>query len=86
MTALSFEPSIRSNMQFYKVMPSVSFCTKKTDSLQYCQSFFKQCSSVNHGENKLSTRQQADIMAILAKYGSTDGLTFDHYETDWDFD
>ena len=31
----------------YKVMPSVSFCTKKTDSLQYCQSFFKQCSLVN---------------------------------------
>ena len=26
-----------------------------------------------------------DIMAILAKYGSTDGLSFDHYETDWDF-
>ena len=40
----------------------------------------------HHGENKLSSRQQADIMAILAKYGSTDGLTFDHYETDWDFD
>ena len=38
------------------------------------------------GENKLSPKQQADIMAILAKYGSTDGIRFDHYETAWDFD
>ena len=40
----------------------------------------------HHGDNKLSPRQQADIMAILAKYGSTDGLAFDHYDTAWDFD
>ena len=40
----------------------------------------------HHGDNKLSPRQQADIMAILAKYGSTDGIRFDHYETGWDFD
>ena len=39
----------------------------------------------HHGENKLSPRQQADIMAILAKFGSTEGLTFDHYETAYDF-
>lgn len=40
----------------------------------------------HHGENKLTPRQQADIMAILAKFGSTDGLAFDQYEMDWDFD
>lgn len=40
----------------------------------------------HHGDNKLSPKQQADIMAILAKYGSIDDLAFDHYETDWDFD
>ena len=38
------------------------------------------------GENKLSPKQQADIVAILATFGSTDGLAFDHYETAWDFD
>ena len=38
------------------------------------------------GENKLTPKQQADIMEILAKYGPTDGLAFDHYETSWDFD
>lgn len=40
----------------------------------------------HHGENKLSPREQAEILAILAKYGPIDGLTFDHYETDWDFE
>ena len=40
----------------------------------------------HHGDNKLSPRQQADIMAILATFGSTDGIRFDHYETAWDFD
>ena len=39
----------------------------------------------HHGENKLLPRQQEDIMQILAKYGSTDGLKFDHYEMDYDF-
>ena len=39
----------------------------------------------HHGENKLSPRQQEDVMQILAKYGSTDGLAFDHYEMDYDF-
>ena len=39
----------------------------------------------HHGENKLSPKQQDDIMQILAKFGSTDGIKFDHYETDWDF-
>ena len=39
----------------------------------------------HHGENKLSPRQQEDIMKILAKYGSTNGLKFDHYEEDFNF-
>lgn len=39
----------------------------------------------HHGENKLSPRQQDDIMQILSRFGSTEGITFDHYETDWDF-
>ena len=28
----------------------------------------------------------AGIMQILAKFGPTEGLNFDHYVTDWDFD
>ena len=40
----------------------------------------------HHGENMLSPKQQADIMEILAKFGPTEGLNFDHYVTGWDFD
>ena len=39
----------------------------------------------HHGENKLSPRQQQDIMQILSDFGPTDGLAFDHYETDFNF-
>ena len=39
----------------------------------------------HHGENKLTPKQQDDIMQILARFGSTDGIKFDQYETDWDF-
>ncbi|MBQ8990058.1 MAG: hypothetical protein IJ067_10250 [Prevotella sp.] len=39
----------------------------------------------HHGENKLSPRQQQDILQILAKFGPTEGLAFDHYETDFNF-
>ncbi len=39
----------------------------------------------HHGENLLSPRQQQDILNILAKFASTDGIRFDHYVEDWDF-
>ena len=40
---------------------------------------------VHHCENKLSPKQQDDIMQILSHFCCTDGIHFDHYETDWDF-
>ena len=40
---------------------------------------------VYHGENMLTPTQQHDILQILAQYGSTEDIKFDHYETDWDF-
>ena len=40
---------------------------------------------VHHDENKITPKQQDDIMQILAKFGSTEGIKFNHYETDWDF-
>lgn len=39
----------------------------------------------HHGERLLTPRQQQDILDILARFGSTDGLSFDHYVTDFDF-
>ena len=40
----------------------------------------------HHGENKITPKQQDDIMQILARFGSTEGIKFDHYETDWNFE
>ena len=37
------------------------------------------------GENLLSPEQQDEIMKIIAKFGSTDGIRFDHYVEAWDF-
>ena len=39
----------------------------------------------HHGERLLSPRKQQDILNILAMYGSTDGVAFDHYVTAFDF-
>ena len=39
----------------------------------------------HHGENLLTPEQQDAIMKIIAKFGSTDGIHFDHYVMDWDF-
>ena len=39
----------------------------------------------HHGENKLSPSQQEDIMQIVSQFGPTDGLSFDHYVTEYNF-
>ena len=41
---------------------------------------------VHHGENMLSPQKQEEILAVLAKFGSIEGIEFDHYVTDWNFD
>ena len=41
---------------------------------------------VHHGENMLMPKEQDEIMKIIAKFGSTEGIKFDHYITGWDFD
>ena len=41
---------------------------------------------VHHGDNLLSPKQQEDILNIIAKFGPIEGVQFDHYVTDWNFD
>ena len=41
---------------------------------------------VNNGENMLSPKQQEDILNIIADFGRTEDIKFDHYVTDWNFD
>ena len=40
----------------------------------------------HHGEITLSPKQQADILQIVAQYGPLDGIKFDGYKVDWDFE
>ena len=40
---------------------------------------------VHHGENMISPEKQQEILKILSRFGSTDGIRFDHYVEDWDF-
>ena len=35
---------------------------------------------------QITPQQQQEILNILAQYGPTEGLTFDHYEKGWDFE
>jgi len=39
----------------------------------------------HHGEQKLTPRQQQDILQIVSAYGTTDDVFFDHYELGYDF-
>ena len=62
---------------------------EKAEARMYVKNYF---SSGNgpyyryyHGENLLSPKQQEDIMKILADYGPTEDLAFDHYVADFDF-
>ena len=40
---------------------------------------------VHKGENMIYPQKQDEIMDILSKFGSTEGIRFDHYVEDWDF-
>ena len=39
----------------------------------------------HHGERLISPLLQKEILGIMAHYGSTEGLSFDHYVTSYDF-
>ena len=62
---------------------------QKAEARMYVKSYFSSGNGpyyrYHHGENLLSPKQQEDIMKILADYGPTEDLAFDHYVTDFDF-
>ena len=62
---------------------------RKAEARQRVRSYFSKGMGpyyrFHHGENKLTPKQQDDIMQILAQFGSIEGIKFDHYETGWDF-
>lgn len=62
---------------------------QKAEARQCVHAFFGRGNGtyyrIHHGENLLSPEKQNKIMKIIARFGSTDGIKFDHYVTDWDF-
>lgn len=62
---------------------------EKAEARMYVKSYFSSGNGpyyrYHHGENLLSPKQQEDIMKILADYGPTEDLAFDHYVADFDF-
>ena len=71
--------------QLYKNVPRHQKAEARECVMNYFSSGCGPYYRYHHGENLLSPRQQEDIMNILARFGSTDGLAFDHYVTDFDF-
>lgn len=62
---------------------------QRAEARQNVRSFFSDGNGpyyrYHHGENLLSPEQQDAIMKIITKFGSTDGIRFDHYVEAWDF-
>ena len=62
----------------------------KAEARQAVSSFFGrgngQYYRAKNGEIQLTPKQQEGIMKIIAQFGPTDGIKFDHYITTWDFD
>lgn len=63
---------------------------QKAEARQCVRSFFSSGNGpyyrAHHGEIMLSPEEQDKIMKIITIFGSTEGIEFDHYVTDWDFD
>ena len=62
----------------------------KTAARQSVSSYFGrgngQYYRAHHGEILLSPKQQEDILRIVSQFGPLDGIKFDRYTTDWDFE
>ena len=62
---------------------------QKAEARQCVHAFFGRGNGpyyrVHHGEKMLSPEEQDEIMKIIAKFGSIEGIKFDHYITTWDF-
>ena len=62
----------------------------KTAARQSVSSYFGrgngQYYRAHHGEILLSPKQQEDILKIVSQFGPLDGIKFEHYKVDWDFE
>ena len=71
--------------QLYKNLPRHLKADARRSVANYFSSGNGPYYRYHHGDNKLTPQQQKDVLNILAKFGSTDGLSFDHYEAGFNF-
>lgn len=71
--------------QLYKNLPRHLKADARRSVANYFSSGNGPYYRYHQGDNKLTPQQQKDILNILAKFGSTDGVSFDHYETCFNF-
>jgi hypothetical protein len=62
----------------------------RAEARRYVSSYFGRGNGpyyrAHHGEITLSPKQQEDILKIVANFGPIDGIKFDGYKIDWDFE
>lgn len=71
--------------KLYKHVPSHQVSLARNEVYDYLGGYTAAYYRYHHGERLLSPVQQQAILDILARYGSTEGLRFDHYSTSYDF-
>ena len=72
--------------QLYRNIPSYMRAEARRSVSSLFGSGNGQYYRAHHGEIMISPKRQEEIMEVLAKYGSTEGIKFDHYVSVWDFD
>ena len=72
--------------QLYRNIPSYMRAEARRSVSSLFGSGNGQYYRAHHGEIMISPKRQQEIMEVLAKYGSTEGIKFDHYVSVWDFD
>ena len=72
--------------QLYRNIPSYMRAEARRSVSSLFGSGNGQYYRAHHGEIMISPKRQEEIMEVLAKFGSTEGIKFDHYVKVWDFD
>lgn len=69
----------------YRHLPSYLASEARMRIRAYLSSGMSTYYRYHHGERLMSPQLQKEILGIMARYGSTEGLSFDHYVTAFDF-
>ena len=69
----------------YKNLPRNMVSTARQALRNYLGNGMSAYYRIHHGEKLLSPARQQEIINFMARFGSTEGLSFDHYVEKYDF-